>query len=329
MDREKDSQRVSIIVPAYNEGERLGAVLSVLTSCQGFREIIVIDDGSTDDTGKVAQRYPVRYVRNEVNRGKGYSMDRAVSLAQGDIILFIDADVSGLTCQIVREIAQPVLDGKVEMFIGMRNRKIYYLHYFLLFVPLLGGERALTKELWQRLPDYYKHYFRIEAGLNFYARHYGHDFDFKVFKGLAQVIKEKKYGLWKGLKQRWRLISDVTTAQFKLQFVDIPKNSRNRRLGILVSLQSLAMAVLGFLLCVAAYMGPHRFILDVFRKELAEDPGAPFIHYLLYLASIVSIKIILIFGLILFVFNLPYFLLHLNSFSGLLSFITKKAKNKA
>lgn len=77
------------------------------------------------------------------------------------------------------------------MFIGMRNRKWYFAHQIIAFVPLLGSERALTKKLWQRIPDYYKQYFRIETALNFFTLYSGNGFNYKVFQGLAQVIKEK------------------------------------------------------------------------------------------------------------------------------------------
>ena len=69
MDYEEARKRVTAIVAAYNEAPRIGAVLDVLTTYKGFREIIVVDDGSSDGTGNVIQKYDVTYVRNEVNIG--------------------------------------------------------------------------------------------------------------------------------------------------------------------------------------------------------------------------------------------------------------------
>ncbi len=189
----------------------------------------MIDDGSEDNTEEIVKQYNVRYLKNETNRGKGFSMDRAVKVATTEFIFFCDADVRGLTHKIIDQITQPVLDNNVDMFIGMRNRKIYFVHAIMALVPLVGGERALTKTLWKKIPDYYKHYFRIEAGLNFYAKYYGNGFDYKVFKGMSQVIKEKKYGLWRGTEQRFRLYSDLIHAQLKLRLVDIPKSIQNKR----------------------------------------------------------------------------------------------------
>ncbi|PIP56027.1 MAG: hypothetical protein COX06_00015, partial [Candidatus Zambryskibacteria bacterium CG22_combo_CG10-13_8_21_14_all_42_17] len=287
---QKSSQKITAIVPTYNESQRIGRILDVLTTYPKFEEVIVVDDGSTDDTEEVIKLYPVRYIKNEINQGKGHAMEMGVALSTGDIIFFADADVSGLTHEIIDDILKSVVSGDVDMFIGMRNRKIYYLHYIMIFIPLFGGERAVTKSLWQILPGYYKYRFRVEAGLNFYALYYGKGFDFKIYKGLSQVIKEKKYGLKEGLRQRWHLYSNVISAQLKLQFVDIPKSAKNKRISGLVTLQSLAGMFIGSLFFVAVYWGPRDFIYTIFADALLEEQSTPFVDFLLYLVRVVSIN---------------------------------------
>ncbi|PIQ77329.1 hypothetical protein COV82_05085 [Candidatus Peregrinibacteria bacterium CG11_big_fil_rev_8_21_14_0_20_46_8] len=229
MDGKTDRRRVTAIVPTYNEAERIHEVLKVLTAYPHFTEIIVVDDGSTDDTEQVVKKFPVRYVQHTKNMGKGRAMDFGVQETKSDIIFFVDADVKGLTHDVITQIIEPVLHEKVDMFIGMRNRKIYYVHRILAFVPLLGGERAVTKELWEKVPQYYKHRFRVEAGLNFYARYYGKDFEYKVFRGLSQRIKEKKYGFVKGFLQRIAMFYNLLSAQLRLEFTDIPESRRRHR----------------------------------------------------------------------------------------------------
>ena len=317
MGGEKDRKRVTAIVPAYNEAQRIGRVLEVLVSCPNFSEIIVVDDGSTDSTGEVAVNYKVRYIKNPINKGKGYAMDVGVKAAKNDIIFFADADVIGLTCSTVNEIIEPVVSGNVDMFIGMRNRKIYYLSYVIAFVPLFGGERALTKALWHKLPDYYKYYFRVEAGLNFYAEHYGRGFGYKIFEGLSQVIKERKYGLLEGTRQRVRLIANVASAQLKLQFADIPDSVRERRMAVAAVFQGAAGMVIGTTLALLTYISPQAFIYRAYPSELNGMFGPLLVESIFHAARTASGSAIFMAGLAIAAVNFVFLALNVKKLATL------------
>jgi hypothetical protein len=117
----------------------------------------------------------------------------------------------------VEEIVRPVREGGFEMFIGMRNRKIYFLRFILPFVPLLGGERAFRKGLWLKIPQYYKERFRIETALNYYADRAKGGLGYKFFTGLTQVIKERKYGFLSGFQSRLAMFRDILMAAWLLR----------------------------------------------------------------------------------------------------------------
>jgi len=94
---------LSVVVPAYNEAQRigrsLGAIHWYLVSRSYSSEVIVVDDGSNDGTAEVVaaviKPWPsFRLIRNDRNRGKGYSVRRGVLEARGDFVLFTDADLS-------------------------------------------------------------------------------------------------------------------------------------------------------------------------------------------------------------------------------------------
>ena len=94
---------LSIIIPAYNESADIEAAMEAAEAYlrdSGLRgEVIVVDDGSTDDTAQLvarhAEQHPaVRLLRNDRNRGKGYSVRHGVLAARGEVILFSDADRS-------------------------------------------------------------------------------------------------------------------------------------------------------------------------------------------------------------------------------------------
>jgi dolichyl-phosphate beta-glucosyltransferase len=95
--------KYSIVIPAYNEGARLGAslekVLSFVHSQQWQAEIVVVDDGSRDNTAEIIRSFAakdpaVRLVENPGNRGKGYSVRNGMLNAQGEVLIFSDADLS-------------------------------------------------------------------------------------------------------------------------------------------------------------------------------------------------------------------------------------------
>lgn len=91
---------LTVIVPAYNEGQHIYTnLLAVCKTLDGRAfEVIVVDDGSQDNTLAECQRaarrgYPIRVIRQDVNRGKGASLIRGFEAADGDLIAFLDADL--------------------------------------------------------------------------------------------------------------------------------------------------------------------------------------------------------------------------------------------
>jgi len=93
----------SIVIPAYNEGARLGATLEKVLDyvhAQGWNaEVIVVDDGSRDNTADLvrgfAEKEPIlRLVENPGNRGKGYAVRNGMLNARGNVVVFSDADLS-------------------------------------------------------------------------------------------------------------------------------------------------------------------------------------------------------------------------------------------
>ena len=202
----KPLKKIAAIIPAYNEADRIGAVLEAITAVPNIAEIIVIDDGSTDATEQVVRKFTgVKYIRNKTNIGKASSMDRGVQATDADIYFFCDADLIGITPEIIQQIITPVADGLFSMFIGLRGN---LMQKTVRLFAINSGERALTQEVWEKLPHYFKYKYRIEAGLNYYVRKYFNGFGSKTFD-YSQPAKEKKYGFLLGTILRWGMNLDV------------------------------------------------------------------------------------------------------------------------
>jgi glycosyltransferase involved in cell wall biosynthesis len=119
--------RLSIVIPAYNESARIGNALERVLACVEERkwdaEILVVDDGSTDDTVAVVGSWIAKHdrlhlIRNRGNRGKGYSVRNGLLQAAGEIVLFTDADLSAPIEEAERLIA--AIDSGVDVAIGSR-----------------------------------------------------------------------------------------------------------------------------------------------------------------------------------------------------------------
>jgi glycosyltransferase involved in cell wall biosynthesis len=93
-DRQEDALTISVIVPAHNAERTLEQCLrSILSSVYPPREIIVVDDASSDRTVQIAEEYSVTIIKLDVNRGEGYARNVGSRTAQGDILAFVDSDV--------------------------------------------------------------------------------------------------------------------------------------------------------------------------------------------------------------------------------------------
>lgn len=121
---------VSIVIPAYNESVRIVSPLSTIidhiTSTGSNVELIVVDDGSSDETQKVAQDtfdrnagVTARVIRYDENRGKGFAVRTGLKAAAADIALFTDADLSTPITELDKLVA-PIKNGDVDVAFGSR-----------------------------------------------------------------------------------------------------------------------------------------------------------------------------------------------------------------
>jgi glycosyltransferase involved in cell wall biosynthesis len=113
-----DPASVSIVIPAFNERESIADVVGVLRAAAAWREIIVVDDGSTDGTGDQASAAGATVIRHGYNIGNGAAVKNGIRRATGEYILVVDADGQHPPEDALRLVARL---GEYDMVIGARS----------------------------------------------------------------------------------------------------------------------------------------------------------------------------------------------------------------
>jgi len=132
-------KKISIIIPCFNEESTIKTIINevIKAKCHSLRkEIIVVDDGSTDSTPKVLNKIKtknIKIVRHKINKGKGAAFRSGFKKASGDIVLIQDADLEYDPNE-YELLIKPILDGRADVVYGSRlmsskpHRVLYYWH---------------------------------------------------------------------------------------------------------------------------------------------------------------------------------------------------------
>jgi glycosyltransferase involved in cell wall biosynthesis len=138
----------SIVIPAYNEAAAIGAVVRDLLTSAGWREILVIDDGSTDDTGAQAAAAGARVIRHPYNKGNGAAVKTGIRHASGAQVLIIDADGQHAPADAIRLVSHL---GQYDLVVGARSPQSQATTARRLGNSLLNGIASYLTE--RRIPD--------------------------------------------------------------------------------------------------------------------------------------------------------------------------------
>jgi glycosyltransferase involved in cell wall biosynthesis len=191
---------IDVLMPARDEALTVAANVVAAAGCRHVREVIVIDDGSTDGTGDIAAAAGAKVIALEPSDGsKARAMARGVDASDADAFLFVDADCTGLTSTHLDEICEPFLNGRAELSIGAFDYG-RFLNPLVLRWPPLSGERIIPRWVWDAIPSHKLVGYTIEVRINEVIAERRLRTVVRTMPGVSHRNKRVKFGWREGLR---------------------------------------------------------------------------------------------------------------------------------
>jgi glycosyltransferase involved in cell wall biosynthesis len=222
--------QVAVIIPAYNEEDRIAAVLEPISRAALPHEIIVVCDGCTDRTAEIAAQFPkVKVVDLKTNLGKGGAMAMGVASTSAAVICFVDADLVHLRPEHVDKIILPLLGGHCGMCVGVFRGGKFWSETAQRVTPYFSGQRAMFRSFFQSIPYSHDVRFGIEVALNNAARKQHLKVLRVVLHGVSNTHKEEKLGFVKGTAARTKMYAEIAKAVVQTRQRELDTRKRKRR----------------------------------------------------------------------------------------------------
>ena len=199
---------VAVIIPAFNEEETVAVV--VQAALQLTPEVIVASDGSSDATARVAREAGAQVVELSENGGKGKALGAALDATDAEFIVMLDADLTGLTLEHLHALLEPVRSGALDMSIGVFDGGGFVTDWGNKLTPNLSGQRVARREWLLTVPHLTEERWP-EPAITAHLKATGARWDYVVLPNVAQVVKEKKRGFWKGAGARTKMYAQLLT----------------------------------------------------------------------------------------------------------------------
>jgi CTP:molybdopterin cytidylyltransferase MocA len=199
---------VGILIPAFNEESTVGDVIKIALEAK-LGEVVVVADGCTDATAKVARAYGARVLEYQPNRGKGGAVAAGVESMTQDTLILLDADLTNLTPKHLHDMLEPLQTGEADTTVGLFSGGGGITDFGNRATPQWSGQRAIPRALLTRVPDLETRKYAIELAITDQILLEGLRCKFVNLEGVSQRIKEQKLGLvrglWRRLKMYWQI----------------------------------------------------------------------------------------------------------------------------
>ncbi|WP_189063008.1 glycosyltransferase family 2 protein [Deinococcus seoulensis] len=202
------SARVAVLIPAFNEQDTVAAVVEVAR--QFTDEVIVASDGSSDGTAQVARQAGAAVVELPENGGKGAALRAALDATQAEFVVMLDADLTGLSAAHLQTLLNPVQAGTLDMSIGVFEGGGFVTDWGNKLTPHLSGQRACRRDWLLGVPGLGEERWP-EPAITQHLKVTGARWAYVDLPNVAQVVKEKKRGFWRGATARTRMYVSLLT----------------------------------------------------------------------------------------------------------------------
>ncbi|MDV6374555.1 glycosyltransferase family 2 protein [Deinococcus arenicola] len=199
---------VAVVIPAYNEAGTVAEVVRV--ALELTPQVVVASDGSDDETAAVARAAGATVVELPQNGGKGAALSAALNATNAEYIVMLDADLTGLTPDHLNRMLRPVLDGRLDMSIGVFEGGGFVTDWGNKLTPHLSGQRVCRRDLLLAVPHLGEERWP-EPAITAHLKTTGARWDYVELPHVGQVLKEKKRGFWNGVWARTRMYADLLT----------------------------------------------------------------------------------------------------------------------
>lgn len=200
--------RCAILIPAYNEEAFVAAVVKTATA-SGLGPVLVVDDGSEDGTASVARQAQAEVLSLSSNCGKGGAVFAGAAHLDADVLVLIDADLTNLRVEHLRQLAEPVLRGQVDMARGVFVGGRWSTEMAQKLAPQLSGQRAVLRARLLEVEGLKESRYGVEIAITKHAKRANWRIMDVPLSGVSQVIKEEKRGLLRGLFIRLKMYGEI------------------------------------------------------------------------------------------------------------------------
>lgn len=198
---------IDAIIAARNEAPTIVAAVDAARQCRHVREVIVVDDGSSDATADLAAAAGAKVIRLATERSgagsKAHAMEAGVAGSDAEALLFVDGDVLGLRAHHLDALCAPYLEGRAVLSLGTFDYGRW--NPLVLRLPPTTGERVVPRWVFEAIPKRKLDGYTIEVMINEVVCESRLPISTQVMRGVSHRTKRQKFGRADGYRRTWKM----------------------------------------------------------------------------------------------------------------------------